>query len=106
MLERIWRSIDPQFFRQIEGLLEDTIQKATPNFIASTGYGYLCNRELWLISFFCRKVLRFMDWISALKPLACKCKDNGDVAKEIMEVKYPPLGFAYSHHFLALQRKA
>ncbi|GAA5800941.1 hypothetical protein HPULCUR_006381 [Helicostylum pulchrum] len=33
MIEKIWRSIDPDFFTVIEDLLEDTIQSVAPSFI-------------------------------------------------------------------------
>ncbi|KAI9259291.1 hypothetical protein BY458DRAFT_517379 [Sporodiniella umbellata] len=33
MLEKIWRSVDPEIFTVIEGLLEDTIQSVAPSFI-------------------------------------------------------------------------
>ncbi|KAI8976219.1 hypothetical protein BDB01DRAFT_359888 [Pilobolus umbonatus] len=33
MVEKIWRSIDPEFFADIEDLLEDTIQSVSPSFI-------------------------------------------------------------------------
>lgn len=35
MLEKIWRSVDPDFFTVIEDLLEDTIQSVSPSFIVS-----------------------------------------------------------------------
>lgn len=35
MLEKIWRSVDPEFFATIEDLLEDTIQSVAPGFIVS-----------------------------------------------------------------------
>ncbi|KAI7902890.1 uncharacterized protein BX663DRAFT_508770 [Cokeromyces recurvatus] len=35
MLEKIWRSIDPQIFADIEDLLEDTLQSVAPSFIKS-----------------------------------------------------------------------
>ncbi|KAG2204704.1 hypothetical protein INT47_012000 [Mucor saturninus] len=33
MVEKIWRSVDPEFFAIIEDLLEDTIQSVAPSFI-------------------------------------------------------------------------
>lgn len=33
MLEKIWRSIDPEIFTVVEDLLEDTIQSVSPNII-------------------------------------------------------------------------
>lgn len=33
MIEKIWRSVDPDFFTVIEDLLEDTIQSVAPSFI-------------------------------------------------------------------------
>ncbi|KAI9354705.1 hypothetical protein BD770DRAFT_412084 [Pilaira anomala] len=35
MLEKIWRSVDPDFFTVIEDLLEDTIQSVSPSFISA-----------------------------------------------------------------------
>jgi Ca2+-dependent lipid-binding protein len=35
MVEKIWRSIDPEFFTDIEDLLEDTIQSVAPSFIVN-----------------------------------------------------------------------
>lgn len=33
MLEKIWRSVDPDMFTVVEDLLEDTLQSVSPGFI-------------------------------------------------------------------------
>jgi Ca2+-dependent lipid-binding protein len=35
VVEKIWRSIDPEFFTLIEDILEDTLQSVSPGFIVS-----------------------------------------------------------------------
>jgi Ca2+-dependent lipid-binding protein len=34
-VEKIWRSIDPQMFVQVEDILEDTLESLAPGFIVS-----------------------------------------------------------------------
>lgn len=33
MVEKIWRSVDPEVFTVVEDLLEDTLQSVAPSFI-------------------------------------------------------------------------
>lgn len=33
MLEKIWRSVDPDMFTIVEDLLEDTLESVSPSFI-------------------------------------------------------------------------
>lgn len=38
IIEKIWRSIDPQVFAVVEDILEDTISRVTPKIIVSDIY--------------------------------------------------------------------
>jgi hypothetical protein len=46
MVEKIWRSIDPEFFTLVEDILEDTLQSVSPGFIVSCQKNYLCNTPI------------------------------------------------------------
>lgn len=52
MVEKIWRSIDPEFFTDIEDLLEDTLQSVAPSLIVSAKYTMQSLRVILKFFFF------------------------------------------------------
>jgi Ca2+-dependent lipid-binding protein len=66
-VEKIWRSIDPQMFAEVEDILEDTIQSLAPGFIVSCQWSdNVLNRLMyWTMSKLCNTHLH--SWQKAVK---------------------------------------
>jgi hypothetical protein len=65
MMEKIWRSVDPEVFTVVEDLLEDTLQSIAPSFIVSINLKKV--NLIYTNIFACiyiesRKGIRFRHW--------------------------------------------
>jgi hypothetical protein len=91
MIEKIWRSIDPEFFTVVEDLLEDTLQSVAPSFIVNRITKFYFMLLINSILYYYRQMLKYPILILVFKHLVFKCKQH----KKRQKIKINQL-----HHIL------
>jgi hypothetical protein len=75
MVEKIWRSIDPEFFTLVEDILEDTLQSVAPKFIVCIWLFFIFIYYALVSDFSSnRKQSKCLTSISVCKLRESKCK--------------------------------